>query len=591
MKGPISQWTSAEKATVGTPHKAPAHEFVRFGIFELDLRSSELRRKGVKVKLQQQPFEILRLLVAHPGQFVSRESIQKTLWPDNYFVDFEGSINTAMMKLRRALREDANSPTYIETVARNGYRWIAPIIGESPAQSKGIRAIAILPLQDLSGIPDSEYFVDGLTDALITEMAQRSELHVVSRMTTVRYKHSQQSMQQIAKELNVQAVVEGSILRSGDRIRVSARLLDAIEDRHLWAQTYDRNLQDILILQQDVVTAIVTSAALALKRDTVSAAPRQINPKAYESLLKGNFLFSLRAITSLSKAIECYQNAAALEPAWAPPFAMIAECSRILDMFRHASSSEILARATTLTEKALRLDPENPQAHATMGAVWAMHEWRWKEGEQRIQFALRADPQSSQIEFLYSIVLLFQGKYDEALRHIDRALSIDPSSLFLRSQRAQILLFARRFAECIQESEDLLEQSPDFAMGLMNYGAALLDSGKPAEAIPALQRAFAKTPLPTALMALVKAHCDIGQPDAATANLNRLHQMHRDGCCSPTVLAVGHLSVGQVESAFEWLEVAYSELDSYLPILTQLPLVDKIRQDSRFVRLRPTPAS
>ena len=272
--------------------QSAVHEFVRFGIFELDLRSSELRRKGVKVKLQQQPFEILRLLVAHPGQFVSRESIQKTLWPDNYFVDFEGSINTAMMKLRRALREDANSPTYIETVARNGYRWIAPIIGDAPAQSTGIRAIAILPLQDLSGIPDSEYFVDGLTDALITEMAQRSELHVVSRMTTVRYKHSQQSMQQIAKELNVQAVVEGSILRSGDRIRVSARLLDAIEDRHLWAQTYDRNLQDILILQQDVVTAIVTSAALALKQDVVSSAPRQINPKAYESFLKGNFLFS-----------------------------------------------------------------------------------------------------------------------------------------------------------------------------------------------------------------------------------------------------------------------------------------------------------
>ena len=590
MKGPSSQWSSSQKATIAASHKAPVHEFVRFGIFELDLRSSELRRKGVKVKLQQQPFEILRLLVAHPGQFVSRESIQKTLWPDNYFVDFEGSINTAMMKLRRALREDANSPTYIETVARNGYRWIAPIIGDAPAQSNGIRAIAILPLQDLSGIPDSEYFVDGLTDALITEMAQRSELHVVSRMTTVRYKHSQQSMQQIAKELNVQAVVEGSILRSGDRIRVSARLLDAIEDRHLWAQTYDRNLQDILILQQDVVTAIVASAALALKQDVVSSAPRQINPKAYESFLKGNFLFSMRAITSLSKAIEWYENTVALEPAWAPPFAMIAECNRILDMFRHASSADIVAHATSLTERALRLDPENPQAHATMGAVLAMHEWRWQEGEQRIQSALRANPQSSQIEFLYSIVLLFQSKYDEALRHIDCALSIDPSSLFLRSQRAQILLFARRFEECIQESEDLLEQNPDFAMGLMNYGGALVDSGKPAEAILALERAFAKTPLPTALMVITKAHCDLGQLDAARAGLNRLHQMHRDGRCSPTVLAVGHLSLGEVDSAFEWLEVAGAERDSYLSLLIQLPLVDQIRQDARFLRLRITSA-
>jgi TolB-like protein/Tfp pilus assembly protein PilF len=575
--------------------RAPAHDVVRFGLFELDLRSSELRRKGVKIKLQQQPFEILRLLVAHRGEFVSRESIQKTLWPDNYFVDFEGSINTAVMKLRRALRENADSPTYIETVARNGYRWIAPIMGEPAAQSTGIRAIAILPLQDLSGLPDTEYFVDGLTDALITEMAQRSRLHVVSRMTTLRYKHSQLSMRQIAEELNVQAVVEGSILRSGDRIRISARLLDAIEDRHLWAQTYDRDLKDILRLQQEVVTAIVSSAALALKQEIASTTPRQINPRAYESFLKGNFLFSLRAITSLSKAIECYETATSLEPAWAPPFAMIAECHRILDMFKHRSSTDIVAQATALIEKALRLDPDNPQAHATMGAVLAMNQWKWQEGEQRIQFAQRANPQSSQIELLYSIVMLMQGRHDKALHHIDLALSIDPSSLFLRSHRAQILLFARRFEESFRESEDLLEQSSDFAMGLMNYGGALVDSGRPAEALLALERAFAKTPLPTALMAITKAHCDLGRLDDARADLNRLHLMYREGCCSPAVLAVGHLILGEVDSAYHWLEAACAERDSYLPLLIQLPLVDQIRQDARFHRLSliiaPQPSS
>jgi tetratricopeptide (TPR) repeat protein len=264
---------------------------------------------------------------------------------------------------------------------------------------------------------------------------------------------------------------------------------------------------------------------------------------------------------------------------------MIAECYRILDMFKHRSSADIVARATTFTERALRLDPYNAQANATMGAVSAMHEWRWREGEQRIQSALRANPQSSQIELLYSIVMLIEGKYDEALHHIDLALSIDPSSLFLRSHRAQILLFARRFEESVRESEDLLEQNPDFAMGLMSYGIALVESGRPTEALHVLERAFEKAPLPTALMEIAKAHYDIGQLDDARADLNRLHQMYRDGCCSPAVLAVGHLSMGEVEPAFQWLETACSEQDSYLPLLSQVPVVDQVRQEARFVRL------
>lgn len=559
-------------------------QLARFGIFEVDFRRRELRRKGVLVKLQQQPFEILRLLVMNRGEFVSREQIQQTLWPSGQLVDFERSINTAMMKLRRAFRENAASPAYIETVTRAGYRFIAPLL-EQAAEKRNIEAIAILPLEDLSGTPDTQFFVDGLTDALITDMAQRSGLRVVSRTTMLRYKGAQKSTREIAAELKVQAIVEGSILRVGDRIRISARLLEASEDRHLWAQTYDRALKDILLLQQEIVTAIVNSTSRAIKPEGKSQPAREIQPKAYENFLKGNFLVSLRAPKSLSKALDCYQAAIALEPDWAPPYAGLAEACRILDFAQHVNSKLAVEHAAMLTAKALALDPASAQAHATMGAVLAMHAWKWKEGEERIQLALCMNPQSSQIQHLYSTVLLAQGQYEKSLKHIDAALAIDHSSLFLRSHRAQILLFARRYEESIRESEDLLEENPQFAVGLLNYGAALLDLGRLEEALNALDRAFASSPISVALVALAHANRKLGRQEEVERHLNHLRQLRDEARCSPTILALGYLASGDIEQAFQWLEIAEKEQDIRLPLLTQISLNDQLRSDPRFVNI------
>ncbi len=244
----------------------------RFGIFELDPRRRELRRKGVRVPLQQQPLALLHLLLARQGDIVSREQIEQTLWPDDRIIDFERSINTAIRKLRRALRDDAGAPTYIETVPRAGYRLMIPVTGGTEKKQAPC-AIGVLPLRDLTGTPDPRHFVDGLTDALITELARGTRLRVVSRCTMSRYKDSQQSLPEIARELNVQAVVEGSVLRSENRIRISARLLDATEDRHLWAQAYDRNLQDTFRLSDEIADAIASSAAQALSDRASSCRP------------------------------------------------------------------------------------------------------------------------------------------------------------------------------------------------------------------------------------------------------------------------------------------------------------------------------
>jgi TolB-like protein/tetratricopeptide (TPR) repeat protein len=554
---------------------------VRFGIFELDLSRNELRRKGVRIKVHQQPFEILRLLVEHRGEMVSRQLIQKTLWPEDHFVDFERSINTAIMRLRHALRESAKSPAYIETVARTGYRLLVPVVEEG--EGRRIRAIAILPLQDLSGLPDTQYFVDGLTDSLVTAMAVASDLRVVSRPSMQIYKDSRLSSREIAKELNVQALVEGSILRAGDRIRISARLLDASEDRHLWAQTYDRELKNILLLQQEIVSAIVGSTTTALKQGAKPTATRQINPRAYESFLRGNFLMSMRVPDQMSKAAECYEHAIFLEPEWASPYAMLADCCRMQDFHNYSTSKQLLARASTLTEKALRLEPNNARANAAIGAMLAIHEWKWKAGEERLHAALRADPRCSQIEHIYSQVLLNMGRYDEALRHADLSLSIDPSSLFLWSYRAQILLFARRYDESLRESERVLEQHPTFAMGLLNYAGALAHLGRLPEALSAFERAFAGTGLAVALVGVMYIHLKLKRSEEANADMERLKQMHREGNCSPAVLGWGHLAVGDIEGAFPLLEAAIAEHDTRLSLFIHMPHFDIIRDDERFV--------
>ncbi len=552
---------------------------VRFGVFELDLRRRELRRKGVLIKLHQQPYEVLALLVRHRGELVSRELIQQTLWPNGHFVDFERSINTAIRKLRRALRESASAPAYIETAPRVGYRLIAQVV-EQPAEAR-IETIALLPLKDLSNDPDAQFFVDGLTDALITEIARQSDLRVMSPAATRGYRNSQKTAREIAAELGIQAIVEGSILRSGDSIRISARLLDAVRDQQLWAQTYHRDLRDMLALQQELVTAIAGAASHTVRRGSQPAPAKEIDPRAYESFLRGNFLVSLRAPMSLTKAAEYYQAAMTLEPDWAPPYAGLAEAGRIQAFSGNPSYAEIVERTKALTGRALSLDPSNAQAHATLGAVIAMYLWKWEEGEERIQLALENNPRSAQVEHLYSMVLLAQGRYEEALQRIDAALAIEHSSLFLRSHRAQVLLFARRYEESIHESEDFLTEHSGFAMGLLNYGAALMLAGRSRDAVPALERAYAMSPIPAVLPAMGEAYLAMGEKAEVKNIVERIKQVDREAGVPPTVMAMGSLLIDKTEAALGWMEKAFQHRDIWLLLLNQLPLFDQVRNTPR----------
>src|ERR1700740_2572118 len=247
---------------VKSPMQSPSSgtEPVRFGLFEVDLRAGELRRQGVKLKLQEQPFQILAMLLANPGQVVTREQLRSKLWPVDTFVDFDHSLNKAINKLREALGDSADSPRFIETLAKRGYRFLAEMKG-SPGR---IQSLLVLPLENLSRDPEQEYFADGLTEELITKLARVSALRVLSRTTAMHYKCVRKALPEIARELQVDGVVEGTVLRSGERVRISAQLVHAPTDTHLWAESYERDLQDVLALQSEVAQAIAREVQVKL---------------------------------------------------------------------------------------------------------------------------------------------------------------------------------------------------------------------------------------------------------------------------------------------------------------------------------------
>src|SRR5215472_9549004 len=309
------------KLLMEKPNSASAP--MRFGLFEVDLSAGELRKQGVKIKLQEQPLQILVMLLQHPGQVVTREQLRARLWPTDTFVDFDHGLNKAMNKLREALGDSADSPRFIETLARRGYRFM-----ENPAVGPGrIEALAVLPLENLSCDPEQEYFAEGMTEALITTLAKIGALRVVSRTTAMYYKGVHRPVREIAKELQVDVVVEGTVLRSGDRVRISAQLVDAHADTHLWAEVYDRNMRDVLALQSEVAQAIAREIQVKLtpleKAQLAQASP--MVPEAYEAYLKGRYYWNRRSQDAFPKGVQFFEEAIAKDPGFAAAYAGLSD--------------------------------------------------------------------------------------------------------------------------------------------------------------------------------------------------------------------------------------------------------------------------
>lgn len=495
-----------------------------FGPYELDLRSGELTKFGHKLRLQEQPFQILALLIERPGEIITREELQKKLWADDTFVDFEHGLNNAIKRLRETLCDSAEKPRYIETIPRRGYRFIATLetpelaavqpaaapathagvarparkpvamlvllflivlatvgIGDS-ALHPGVRAIAVLPLDNLSGDPNQDYFAAGLTDALTTELARVGSLSVVSRTSAVKYKGK--AMADIVHDLNVDAVIEGSVVRSGNRIRITPRLIDARRDRQLWAENYDRDLGDSLKLQTEIAVAVArrVRAGLSPRTEDRLASRPKIDPKAYDLYLRAVPHLGLANQQDNDAAIELLEEAVAADPKFALAYAQLAM------EYRTRSSQFRLWRdpanesSSVAIEHALSLDPDLPEAYLARAFVrWTKrHDWPHEAAIADLKHALALNPNLAEAHHQLANVYNHMGLLDVGQRHIEEAVSLDPASAGIRFRVGINLLYQGRWEDALQE----LRSTKEFFPSLWAYQSAfaLLQMGRIQEA-------------------------------------------------------------------------------------------------------------
>jgi TolB-like protein/DNA-binding winged helix-turn-helix (wHTH) protein/lipoprotein NlpI len=612
---------------------------LRFGIFEVDLTSRELRKQGVRIKLQEQPFQALVALIERPREVVTREELQKRLWPDDTFVDFDRGLNKAINRLREALGDDADSPRFIETLPSRGYRFLAPVETESPitaqlperppseggyaeagqsmdrrkafalaggaiaiplaalgyriwwpastgAKSGEIKSIAVLPLENLSGVPAQEFFSDGMTDELIGQIARIGSLRVISRTSVMRYKGGpRRSLPQIARELNVDAILEGTVMQSGQKVRITAQLIRARDDRHLWSEEYERDLSDVLRLQSEVARAVAGEIRVKLTpfQETVLTRNRVVNPDSYQAFLKGTFFLS-KGVPGTNKSVELFKDAIRLDPSFAEAFAGLAEALCYVGIFGLRPSAETYSEARVAASRALELDESNAAAHNALGDVKQGYDWDLAGARTEFQRALELNPSHLLTRLWYAECLARLGRFDEAIAESGRALELDPVAANVLGNRAMLFFRARRFDEAIQTSEKALELDPLFINALWWQGLSYAGKREFPKALASLTRAASMTDAPIFRALLGHVYGRAGDRERALGVLNELSTISGQKFVSPMDYAKVYAGLGDVNSTFHWLEKAYQVRAIGIQELPSM-YFDSIRSDSRYAPL------
>jgi TolB-like protein/DNA-binding winged helix-turn-helix (wHTH) protein/Flp pilus assembly protein TadD len=613
------------------PASASSTERVQFGVFELDLQRAELRKQGVKVKLQEQPLKVLQLLLENPGQIVSREQLRTGIWPANTFVEFDQGLYSVMARLRDALGDSSDSPRFIETVARRGYRFIAPIsvINLEPAtvpqvlketsrkpsttrriissllaglsggallltivfffdvagarewlrsRTTPIRSIAVLPLQNLSNDPQQDYFVDGMTDELITELAQIGSLRVISRTSVMYYKNSKETLPQIARELNVDAVLEGSVIRADNRVRITAQLIQVNGDRHIWAKSYERDLRDVLALQSDVARGIVGGVRATLRSSEVS---RPVDPEAYEAYLRGRRDFNnATSEADLERSISDFQLAIAKDPQSAFGYSGEAVAYAALADFYRAPK-DVMPKAKEAATRALELDEALSEAHDALGWVEFAYEWNWPVAEQHLKRALELNPGNALAHDHYAYYLASLGKGDAPSEN-QTARELDPLSLTILADSSFYFYMLRQYDRAIEQGRHALELDPKCSTCRTYIALAQVQKGEFKQALDVISpvKFPEAAPIDVATTGSILALSGERERALQVAHEMQAHMKTRYAC--PYEMGATYTALGDKDAAFKWLQEAYRVHSICVVWLNNEPRFDPLRSDPRF---------
>ena len=569
-------------------HPRSSGGIVRFGAFELDEEAGELSREGVKVPLQEQPLQILQILLEQPGKVMTREELRKRIWRSDTFVDFDHGIYNAIKRLREALGDTAETPHYIETLPRRGYRFIGAVSTGSQARSEPIRSLAVLPLENLSGDPEQEYFADGLTESLITSLARIGALRVVSRTTAMHYKRVHRPLREIARELQVDGIVEGAVLRSGDRVRISAQLIDARNDTHIWAESYERDLRDVLGLQAEVTQAIARQVQVTLTPEEQAhfAQVQSVHPQAYEAYLKGRYHANQRSGEELAKAGQCFQEAIAKDPAYAAAYAGLADSLASFGTWCFVSPHEGCGKAKGFALRALEMEPGLAEAHASLAWINAWYDFDFAAAEREFERSLELNPRYPLAHYWFGFFLGLMGRYEEGYTEFKRAIRLDPLSAVIRWGLGFMFWCSRRYDEAIESLGKAIELNPRFAGAHGVLGWAYQCKSLYEQAIAAGRKAAEISPgVPTFLFGLAEAHARAGHRDEVHRILEQLRTLSKQRCVTPYGLARVYAALGEGDEALDLLETAYQERASWMIFLKTDPHLDGLRSDQRFQHL------
>jgi TolB-like protein/Flp pilus assembly protein TadD len=562
---------------------------MRFGTFSIDLRSGELYKQGRKIRLQQKPFQILALLLERPGEVVTRDELRQQLWGPETFVDFDHSLKTAINKIREALGDSAQNPRYVETLSRRGYRFIAPVdrLPAAPSPGEQIR-LAVLPFENLSNDREQEYFTDGMTDETIAQLgsAQSGHLAVIARTSAMHYKHTNKRLDEIGQELNVGHIVEGSVRRAGDRVRITAQLIRLSDQKPLWANSYERDLRDILVLQSEVAQAITNEIRVKLAPQHWERSTRALpaNRQAYEAYLRGRYCWNKRTREGSRKAIDYFQQAIAHDAHYALAYAGLADGYRILAVCGWLAPSACRGKALDAAHRALEIDDRLGEAHKALGAAHFRFDWEWKQSEAELHRAMELNSSDADAHRVYALYLQAMGQVEEAIAEVERARELDPLSLLIETALGRALYLARRYEAAIAQCRKALELDPNYLPAHLNLGRVLVETGKTREAISEFKKAGKEGGVPS-IAALGYTYARAGDGEAAQAVLKKLEQLGRRSYVSAYEVAKVHVGLGQKQQAVEWLQKAYAERAVGLTALKVEPVFDPLHSDSGFQEL------
>ncbi|HEY6251650.1 MAG TPA: tetratricopeptide repeat protein [Candidatus Angelobacter sp.] len=640
----------------------PATSHIRFGIYDLDLKTGELRKAGVLISLPPQPFKILSLLANHAGQLVTREEIQKEIWGNETFVDFEKGLNFAVKRIREVLGDNAGSPRYIETLPRRGYRFIAPVekttenanfslktltlaepqsleksstslpfgrdfqapevshvfraqgknnrllivaaivaaalIGlavfwlrksDRQAVAAGKTVLIVLPFDNLTGDGDQEYFSDGVTEELSTQLARLSpaRLGVIGRVTAMTFKHSGKTIQQIGNETHAQLVLEGSVRRDGENLRITAQLIRVENQEHIWADEYDRNSQGTLAMQLEVAAAIAREIRLKLTPEQQSKLETKYSrdPEAYDAYVRGRYQLQKRTKASFNKAIEYFQHALKRDPNYAAARAGLADCYNLLGVYGYSRPDEVYPTAKAEALKALRIDDTLAEAYTTLADVKTNYDWDWRGAEDDFLHAIQLDPNYGTGHLWYGEDYLSpQGRHKEAIDEVRRAQEIDPLSPINGAILSEVYYFDRQYDQAINEAQRALDLEPEFVPALERLGWAYEQKTMYPEAIQVFKHCqkISKDD-PEMKAQLAHAYALSGNRNEALKLLKELQDESRPEHVSPYFVAIVYTALGEKDRALDWLEKTCQARE--MPPIKVEPRFDNLRSHPRFIEL------